>query len=777
MGRLRGALLAVLLVAAALRFSALQSAPPGFWYDEGLNGQFARAVLAGDWRVFYGDREGLFFYLLGGAITLLGDSIFALRWLPAAVGVLTVAATFALGRRLLGTGAGLVAAAGLATSFWHFAINRFGERVNLLPLAEVVTLFCLWRALYPAPDERGRGFAWLAGLAGGITLYTYLASRFFPVVLLGWLLWQLAYDRATLRKRWTVWVKVGGTAALVFLPLGVHYLRFPDDFILRPSQVWPYSGLSGRVLLAELAQQFGRTLGMFFLTGDLNWRHNLSGRPAFDLVTAGLLAVGLVGTLRHFRQPAQALLVLWLVVMLLPSTLAAENPHFLRAFGALPAAWLLVASGGLSLARLVTGSQRSWRVVAIAGGVWLLGVTASNALAYFGAWRTDPRAIAAFEGEVPAGAAALQQLPPERPVAVAAWIRPHPGITYLLQPPRRLLWFSGGDGLALPATPSATVALFGEAPVGEEIVRHLGGRLLEAAVPGPDGQPRFRLYELDQLPPPAPGPVFGGVIRLEGVEWDVPRDGRGLPVIQPGESARLTLRLRVLQSPGRPDLAFSLRLVELGRTLFQDDASPYDSAFWQPGEQIFVQFEIETAPTLAPGIRQVELGVYARDGGLLPAVSASGEPLGDRASLGLLKLVPPALPEDRGPPLATFAGGITLRAALVQPLPCLVRPCPATLRLVWEAAAPLERSWTVFVHLVGREGRILAQADGVPAGGLFPTTSWAPGERIVDERRVQPPSPLPDQPLRLFIGLYDPVTGERVPREGGGTSVGIPFPS
>jgi hypothetical protein len=192
---------------------------------------------------------------------------------------------------------------------------------------------------------------------------------------------------------------------------------------------------------------------------------------------------------------------------------------------------------------------------------------------------------------------------------------------------------------------------------------------------------------------------------------------------------------------------------------------------------VFVQFEVETEPTLAPGVRQVDFGVYARDGGLLPVASASGEPLGDRAPLGLLKLALPPLPEDRGTPLARFGEGIMLRAALVQPLPCPVRPCPATLRLVWEAAVPLERSWTVFVHLVGREGQILAQADGLPAGGLFPTTSWAPGERIVDERRVQPPVPLPPQPLRLLIGLYDPGTGERVLQEDGGTSVVIPFPS
>jgi hypothetical protein len=716
----------------------------------------------------------LFFYLLAGATALLGDSIFALRWLTAAIGVLTVAAVFALGRRLLGTPVGILAAAGLSVSLWHFGINRFAERVNLLPLAEIVTVYCLWRALYPKKGEASRRFALLSGLAGGVTLYTYLASRFFPFVLGGFLLWQLAFDRRTLRERWPVWPIVAGTAALVFLPLGVHYLRFPNDFILRSSQVWPYAGLGGTALLAELARQFGVALMMFPAAGDTNWRHNLAGRPAFDAVATIALWAGLLRVLTRPRRAATALLAIWLAVMLLPSVLASDNPHFLRSFGAIPAAWLLAAQGGAWIGAMVAATGAGRRLVMAGGVVWFV-VTAGLAFqAYFVEWRNRPEVLGAFEAEVPAGAAAIAALPADLPVYGSAWIRPHPAVEYLLAPGRTIRWFSGVDGLALPGEREAAVALFGPADVAETILPTLGARLDGALAPEPAGGGRFRLYRVPALAPQPARATFGGVLALEDAVWSVPIDGSGLPVVQAGESGRLTLRFRVLAPPGRPDLAFSIRLIELGRTVFQDDSSPYFSELWQPGELIFVAYDIEIAADAPPGVRVVDVAVYERDGALLEVRGPLGERLGDRAEVGRLK-IGAREPLPAAPPLAIFDGRITLRAATFAPDPCPARACPGTLRLLWEARAPLPDDWAVFVHLAGPDGRPLAQADGPPAGGLFPTSAWAEGEAVLEVRRIQPPPFLPDSPLRLLIGLYDPRSGARLSLPGGETAFELPL--
>jgi hypothetical protein len=84
-------------------------------------------------------------------------------------------------------------------------------------------------------------------------------------------------------------------------------------------------------------------------------------------------------------------------------------------------------------------------------------------------------------------------------------------------------------------------------------------------------------------------------------------------------------------------------------------------------------------------------------------------------------------------------------------------PGGAGLTLYWRAEALMDRSYAAFVHVLGPDGGLVAQADRVPGGGARPTTGWLPGEVIAD---------VYDLPVAgaaaLRVGLYDPATGERL---------------
>jgi hypothetical protein len=82
------------------------------------------------------------------------------------------------------------------------------------------------------------------------------------------------------------------------------------------------------------------------------------------------------------------------------------------------------------------------------------------------------------------------------------------------------------------------------------------------------------------------------------------------------------------------------------------------------------------------------------------------------------------------------------------------------LRVVGE----LPEDLTVFVHLTDGTGRPVAQHDGPPCGGGCPTTTWAPGDEIVDRETVTLPGSLPPGRYGLTIGLYDPNSGARLKR-------------
>ena len=84
------------------------------------------------------------------------------------------------------------------------------------------------------------------------------------------------------------------------------------------------------------------------------------------------------------------------------------------------------------------------------------------------------------------------------------------------------------------------------------------------------------------------------------------------------------------------------------------------------------------------------------------------------------------------------------------------------LALSWTASSAPTTNYSVFVHLGLAEGPPLAQNDAAPAGGFRPTASWRRGETILDQRGVLIPPAMPSGRYTLFVGLYDPTTGERL---------------
>jgi hypothetical protein len=84
--------------------------------------------------------------------------------------------------------------------------------------------------------------------------------------------------------------------------------------------------------------------------------------------------------------------------------------------------------------------------------------------------------------------------------------------------------------------------------------------------------------------------------------------------------------------------------------------------------------------------------------------------------------------------------------------------------LTWQASAPVTRSLKIFVHLLGADGRPIAQDDSVPVLWLYPTTEWQPGENVIDFHQFAVDAVAPPGEYMLQVGLYDEETGVRVNR-------------
>lgn len=85
-------------------------------------------------------------------------------------------------------------------------------------------------------------------------------------------------------------------------------------------------------------------------------------------------------------------------------------------------------------------------------------------------------------------------------------------------------------------------------------------------------------------------------------------------------------------------------------------------------------------------------------------------------------------------------------------------------RLEWETLRPMERDWSVFVHLNDPVlGLPIAQRDMYPGQGLLSTRRLMPGQRLVNDYVLTiPPTAVAPADLELAVGLYNFATGERL---------------
>ena len=82
--------------------------------------------------------------------------------------------------------------------------------------------------------------------------------------------------------------------------------------------------------------------------------------------------------------------------------------------------------------------------------------------------------------------------------------------------------------------------------------------------------------------------------------------------------------------------------------------------------------------------------------------------------------------------------------------------------LFWRGEEPADNYWSVFAHLIGPDGTLLAQDDKVPYDGVYPPDRWWPGQIVDDDYAIAIPEDARPGEYHVQIGMYDWQTEERL---------------
>ncbi|MBC7251957.1 MAG: glycosyltransferase family 39 protein [Anaerolineae bacterium] len=777
--------LGLFLVALAVRTSDLRAfltPDEQLWHERTV--QFALGLLDGDWsRTFQSRHPGVTTmwtgtlglaarYLLSEQRSIMSfrdfvastpfslDLVPYLRMPTALLSALLVPCSYLLARRLWNQSVALLGALLLTLDPFIIGHSRVFQQDALTTIGTTLSVLCLLVALRA---RRPWGLAIISGITGALAMLSK-ASAFFliPFTVLAAIITGLSAKRPP---------KSGHTRRLGSITT-IWMLTTSATWIVAWPAMWrkPLETVSTVIGLTIADPTRAQAAGNFFLSQPVRDPGPLFYPLAFIFRTTPLSLIGLAALIaalllnrsavtdpQELRGPGTWCALLFPLLFAAFITVAVKkfDRYLLPAF---PLADYLAALGWWWLADLLARRVRVSQAKPVAMGAVIVlqagmafvhhpyYLTAYNPLA--GGGRTAQQILFTGWGEgLERAAAYLNAKEGAEELRVAAWYNPRCFDHFFIGQSWDLGEFTNEQDLFNRGIDYAVL-------YANQVQRQLPNRDLVALFQTHEPEYIVRLkgvdyawvYRLPSTYPWVQGVTFGERLHLEDCQIDSTE-------VKPGERITATLRWQAHEQAQRAYTVDLLMLSLADRTWAQTTGTLALTA----EQTLSITYTLPILPGTPPG--SYRLAVQVRD-------AESGQCL-DPPSWTIARLDVPATIHsmaqqlDIGNPLEAELGesvrllGYNLEGALSPGQTFQVT-------LFWEALRPMERDYTVFVQLLGPEGRIRAQWDSQPADGLYPTSRWRAGEIIRDRYDLSVAADTPPGKYRLVAGMYLLQTGERL---------------
>jgi 4-amino-4-deoxy-L-arabinose transferase-like glycosyltransferase len=669
----------LLLIAFFFRVWILNEVPPGLHHDEVIIGQVAKDILRGHFGVYftagYG-HEPLYHYLVAGMFGALGANAFVLRLTSAFIAMLGIAATYTFVRRIFSPVVAIGTLAWMSILLWPVFFARVGLRGITLPLLTTLTAYFLWRALFgrrtttngqqhtpsssfiPHPSS----FV-LPGILVGLSLYTYQASRVFPLIFGLFLLFVFIQrwraKRLTRHSSLVTRYAVRSTlvfflfALLVAAPL-ILYLT-----LINPSAESRVADLSGPLNQlragnpSDVIASTLNTLGMFTYRGDAVPIYNVGGRPVFpEIFGAALFVIGLLICLWRWKRPAYLLMLLWFFIGLIPAMVTPFSPNFVRTIAAWPVPFVFAGLAMYEVVQLVVrkSNQRlAIRNQKLTVAFFVVVLTVNSALTfsdYFVQWPTSDYVRFWQQATWTQAVRALNADPSSSPIAASGLsihdFDPQTFDLLGLRSDLKMRWFDCRSAMLYPQTTLQVRYLVpGYLPC--EVGRYGAALLTQVHWPNSEdvmyslyglnpAEARSWIYKLSENPIYVGREDFNVTAPLDGLTRVSSPDFEGLQffgavidrgAVVPQDASTFkrgtTVRLNtfwLINQPLAPPLKIFVHLTAPdGKIVAQWDGLDVNVSSLEVGDMFGQQHPLELPADLPPGPYRMSLGVYRPDTG------------------------------------------------------------------------------------------------------------------------------------------------------------------
>jgi len=796
---------AILLLAFALRLYRLGY--QSIWYDEGVSIHMARKSLAALTAHTAGDiHPPLYYYLLHFWINVTGSSEFAVAFLSLTFGLLLVPLVYRIGQHLYNPMVGALAALLVAISPFNLWYSQEMRMYTLGALLGLVSLYSLLQLLaHVGCRIQGTGCRvyWVGYiLSAALGLYTlyYLAFLlvFLNLFVPGWWLWARRQGvRASVLWHWLLAQLAVFLLYLPWLPIALHQATDP------PVPPWrAFTPFWQVVLESWSALALGQSVELRAVWPVL-------------LTIAIIYSLGVVYAGTGFKtQPTPLRLarvcILWgytfvPVLAIYLASLWTPLFHVRYVFTYSPAFYILLAAG---LAWL----RERWSL-----GLWLVLslIVVVSAYSIYN-FHFDPR-YAADDHRAAVEYIADRWRPGDAILINAGYA--YPTFLYYYNGPivwrGRLVDYEGRangrvgpvvlqtgsiDGAAnlgwgnpqsdfYPTTEGETVQALERVfarhtrlwvfraydtvtdPHGfirSWLDRH-GLKFDELLVRGESGI-RVQGYLTYREPSCEPLPLeqflnvsLGGQVTLLGYEKESAS-------VVAGEPFDLTVYWQPEEQLNVDYHLFYGLFDEQRRLWAQGDETPigplYRSSRWATGEVVRHPIRLTVPVGIPPGEYAFQVGMYnPRTSQWLEIENQSLAVQGVRVGLGSVQVRRPSswpeLPAMQHRMRVKFSDRMEL---LGYNLPVLTTVPGGAIPfdLFWRSRGDSLEDYIVFTQLVDGEGRVLAAQESAPVDGGYPTTLWARGEIVRDQRELVVAANVPGGEYHLVVGLYHAASGERL---------------